>query len=390
MLMQAVKIETVTLRLVRLPLAEVFRTRIGEASYRECIILSIQGEGIEGWGECIASQLPDDLSISWGLYSYETNKTAWHILSELLIPTIIGKKFTEISELVNVRQRVRGHPMACAALELALWDILARGNTTSVARMLNLGELNRPRVEVGVSISIQKTDDLLAEKVLQYIEEGYKRIKCKIEPNRDIAMMSSIRTRFPHLTLMVDANGSYSPKDFSVFQALADLDLIMIEQPFSYDNILDHARLQSRSRTRICLDESIHSLELAKIATKLAACQAINIKPGRVGGLWNARQIHDLCMRENVPVWCGGMLETGIGRAANIALSTLPGFLFPGDISASSRYYSRDIARPPFELNQEDSTISVPDKLGLGVEIDLDYLESITSQKAVFTVNMKP
>lgn len=379
--MQAVKIENVTLRLVRLPLVEAFRTSIGEDSYRECIILTVHGEGIDGWGECVASQLPDDLSTPWSLYSYETNKTAWHILSELLIPAILGQRITEIEAIRYLFERIRGHPMACAALELALLDILARGNNTSIARMLNGGELTRHRVDVGVSIGIQESDEILVEHVFRYVEEGYKRIKCKIKPGRDITTMSGVRTRFPTLALMADANGAYSPNDFSVFQAMDSLGLIMIEQPFGYDNILDHAQLQAHLKTAICLDESIHSIDFAKLAIKLDACQIINIKPGRVGGLWNARQIHDLCLREGVPIWCGGMLETGIGRAANLALSTLPGFSLPGDISASSRYYHKDISWPNFELNREDSTISVPDALGLGIEIDLDYLESITDQK---------
>jgi O-succinylbenzoate synthase len=359
------KIERVELHHVEMPLVHPFETSFEREITRPCILVAVHGDGLTGWGECTAGAGP------W--YSSETIGTAWHVLRDFLIPAVLGQEVTSPADVVACFQRVRGHEMARAGLENAVWDLLAQAQGVSLARMLG-GQ--RERVPVGVSVGIEPTLDLLLERVAQYVAEGYRRVKLKIKPGWDVAVVRAVRERWPDLPLQVDANSAYTPADAPVFQELDQFDLLLIEQPLHHDDIVDHARLQAHIRTPLCLDESIHSPEHARWALDIGACRVINVKVGRVGGLTAARHIHDLCAGRGVPVWCGGMLETNVGRATNVAMAALPNFTLPGDISASARYYREDIAGPDFVLN-DDSTLSVPAGPGLGVHIIPERLAAV-------------
>lgn len=349
------KIEQIELYHLELPLASPFETSFGRETTRSCILVAAHADGCCGWGECSMSSGP------W--YSYETAETAWHILRDVLIPLVMGQELHTPADVLPLFARVRGHPMARAALETSVWDLLAQQQEVSLATMLGG---TRPHVSVGVSIGIEPSLDDLLRQVETFIEQGYCRVKLKIKPGWDVAIVRAVRERWPDLLLQVDANGAYTLADSDIFHDLDQFNLILIEQPLRYDDILDHAHLQAQIRTPICLDESIVSPQHARQALDHEACRAINVKIGRVGGLTAARQIHDLCHERDLPAWCGGMLETNIGRAANVALASLPGCLLPGDISASARYYQQDIAGPDFVLN-DDSTLLVPGGPGLGV-----------------------
>jgi O-succinylbenzoate synthase len=365
-------IERVELWHIRMPLLAPFETSFGIEDDREAIILHVAGDGLAGWGECVAGAFPG--------YSYETVGTAWHVLESFFIPAVLGRRVT-VEAFRGLIEQYKGHPQARAGLELALWDLTGKAERRSLQALLG-GSL--PRVAVGVSIGIQKDAAELVRTTAGYLDQGYRRVKIKIKPGRDLEETRAVREAFPHLALQVDANSAYALAELDRLKGLDDFDLLLIEQPLAEDDILDHARLQRELRTAICLDESILSVHHALQALDTEACRVINIKPARVGGLTEARAIHDLCQGREIPVWCGGMLETGIGRAANLALASLPGFTLPGDISASARYYARDIAVPTFALNP-DSTIDVPQGPGLGVEIDLAELDRVTVRKAAFT-----
>jgi O-succinylbenzoate synthase len=358
-------IERIEIRHVSMPLVAPFETSFGVEREREAIILRLDSEGIVGWGECVAG--------GWPGYSYETVQTAWHMLEDHLSPLVLGQDISDISDYRNRTAHLKGHPLAKAGLELALWDLLSKAADRSLMSMLG-GE--RDRVEVGVSIGIQPSSARLVEVVRSFVEAGYPRVKLKIKPGRDVSDVRAVRQAFPELPLQVDANSAYELSDAEVFEAMDDLGLILIEQPLAEDDLVDHAKLQERLATPICLDESILSTRHARQALEIGACRVINIKPARVGGLSEAVAIHDLCWAQEIPVWCGGMLETGIGRAANLALASLPGFTLPGDISATERYYHQDIAQPPFVL--EEGTIRVPKRSGLGVEVVQDVLDKVT------------
>jgi len=351
------KIERVELHHIELPLVHPFETSFGREVNRPCILVAVHADGLTGWGECVAGAGP------W--YSYETIETAWHVLRDFLVPAVLGREVTSPADVVDRFRPVRGHPMARAALENGVWDLLAQAEGVPLAYMLGG---RRDRVQVGVSIGIEPTLEVLLERVARYVDEGYGRVKLKIKPGWDVAVVRAVRERWPDLPLQVDANSAYTLADAPLLRELDQFDLLLIEQPLHHDDLVDHARLQAQLRTPICLDESIHSPQHARWALDIGACRVINIKVGRVGGLTAARQIHDLCAERGVPVWCGGMLETNVGRAANVALATLPNFALPGDISASARYYREDIAEPNFLLN-EDSTLSVPAGPGLGVRV---------------------
>jgi len=277
--------------------------------------------------------------------------------------------------------RVRGHAMARACLENAVWDLLARSRGESLATMLGG---TRDRVPVGVSVGIEVTVDELLDRVALHVEEGYARVKLKIKPGWDIEVVRKVRESWPNLAMQVDANSAYQLTDAAIFRDLDEFDLLLIEQPLHHEDIVDHAKLQAQLRTPICLDESIHSPEHARWALDIGACKVINIKVGRVGGMTAARQIHDLCAQRGVPVWCGGMMETNVGRAVNVALATLPNFTLPGDISASARYYDEDIAAPEFVLNH-DSTLDVPGGAGHGVTVELERVATARSALRVFS-----
>jgi len=367
-------IKRIELRHIKMELVSPFVTSMGTEYDEEHIIVRVDGDGVTGWGESVAEGTP--------FYSYETVQTAWHILRDFLIPSILGKNLKDVSEAIPLYERVRGHMMAKAGLEAALWDAFAKTKKISLSRML--GGV-RTKVDVGVSIGIQSSSKELIKKVEGYLEEGYKRIKIKIAPGNDIQFVSALRKEFPGLLLQVDANSAYTLNDIALFKKMDEFNLILIEQPLGYEDIFDHSKLQRELKTPICLDESIHSLDDTRAAIELDSCRIINIKPGRVGGFTESKLIHDYCATMNIPVWHGGMLESGIGRAGNVALASLSNFTLPGDISASKRYYKEDIVVPEFIVNK-DGTMDVPTNPGIGVEVNMKMLEKVTIRKEIFKI----
>lgn len=353
-------------------LVSPFTTSMGTEYDEEHIIIRIDGEGLTGWGECVAEATP--------FYSYETVTTAWHILQDFLIPSVLGKDLSQINEAILLYEKVRGHMMAKAGLEAALWDLFAKSKSISLSQMLGG---TRDSIDIGVSIGIQSSIPGLLKTVKEYLTEGYKRIKIKIAPGKDIQFVQALRREFPDILLQVDANSAYKLEHKELFKQMDDYNLLLIEQPLSYEDIYDHSILQREIRTPICLDESIHSLDDARAAIELGSCRVINIKPGRVGGFTESKLIHDYCSFKNIPVWCGGMLESGIGRAGNIALASLPNFSLPGDISASKRYYKEDIVQPEFVVNK-DGQMDVPKKPGIGVEVNMEMLEKVTVKSSSY------
>ena len=360
------KLEKIHLYQLSMPLLTPFETSFGRIDSRECILVEIHSEGLTGYGECPADRDPG--------YSYETTGTAWHILSEFVIPELLGVDVSDPQVLHRRMLSVRGHLMAKAGLEMALWDLL--GQAQGLALKAMLGGVHE-RVDVGVSVGLQDNPAALVRVVEAYLKQGYRRIKIKIKPGRDVADSRAVREAFPTLRLQVDANSAYTLEMADQLLPLDELGLLLIEQPLDEDDLWDHRRLQAMLSTPVCLDESITSPRHARQALEMAACRVINIKPGRVGGLSRGVAIHDLCRARNIPVWCGGMLETGVGRASNLAIASLPGFTLPGDISATDRYYLEDITNERFTLNA-DSTIDVPDGVGLGVTIDQRALKKYT------------
>jgi len=363
---QPVTIERVAMRMVRLPLKEAFETSFGSIDSRLIFLVCVEADGITGWGEVVAAEEPR--------YSYETIGTASHVIRDYLAQTVMKTPIGGLSDLAARMSGYKGHNMAKAGIELAYMDLSARLQNRSLSDLI---EGTRERVAVGVSLGIQPALSALLERVEKYLSLGYQRIKLKIMPGWDIDVVSEVRRRHPDILLSVDANSAYSLEDQDHLRALDDLDLLMIEQPLNNDDLLDHAKLQSALKTSICLDESITSINRARHALELGSCRIINIKIGRVGGYSQALQIHDLCYEHHVPVWCGGMLESGIGRAHNLALASLPGFTLPGDISASSRYFARDLIKPAVEV-RADGTVAVPQTPGLGFEVDSDYIDRCT------------
>jgi O-succinylbenzoate synthase len=357
------KIDDITLLHVKLPYVSPFQTSRWIETDHECVLVRVHAGGLTAWGECVASAI--------AAYSYETTKTNWHILEDFLIPAVLGADLDGVPAYRECVEPVMGHNMAKAGLEMALWDLFAQRDGMSLQAALGG---SGDRVRVGVSVGIQATVDRLLEVVNGYLAQGYARVKLKIKPGRDVDETVAVRRAHPDLLLQVDGNSVYRLSDAQHLAALDDLGLLLIEQPLAHDDIVDHAKLQALLKTPICLDESITSVEHARWALELKACRVINIKPGRVSGLHEGRRIHDLCHERGVPVWMGGMLETGIGRASNVALASLPGFTLPGDISASARYYHEDVIDPPFVLNP-DSTVSVPTGPGLGVNVQAAIIE---------------
>ena len=348
---------------MRMPLVAPFETSFGSIDTRDCILVEIYSEGLTGWGEVVADRDPG--------YAWETCGTAWHILPDYIIPKILGKDVQDAFEFQNIVKHVRGHQMAKAGVEMAIWDL--QGQVQGLP-LRNLFGGVKERVEVGVSVGLQKSPKALVKTVENYLSDGYRRVKLKIKPGRDISEVQSVRKQFPELRLQVDANSAYSLETASALLPLDAYDLLLIEQPLAEDDLWDHSQLQKQFHTPLCLDESITAPRHARQALEMGACRVVNIKQGRVGGLSQSIAIHDLCNEQNVPVWCGGMLETGVGRAANLALASLPNFKLPGDISATERYYHQDITNEIFILNA-DSTIDVPDKPGLGITINRKALE---------------
>ncbi|MFZ2096482.1 MAG: o-succinylbenzoate synthase [Anaerolineales bacterium] len=368
------KIRQINLYHLRMPLLSAFETSFGRITTRDCVLLEAFAGDLVGYGECPADRDPG--------YSYETVGTAWHILKDFLVPAALGQEIDSAEQLQQHMAFVRGHLMAKAGLEMVLWDLLGKAQGLSLRDMLG-GE--RHRVQVGVSVGLQTSPELLVEVVLDYLYQGYQRVKIKIKPGRDVQDARAVRTAFPELRLQVDANSAYTLEDAASLAPLDELGLLLIEQPLAEDDLWDHSKLQAMLRTPICLDESITSPRLARQALEMKACRVINIKPGRVGGLSQGVAIHDLCLNQGIPVWCGGMLETGVGRASNLAIASLPGFSLPGDISATDRYYDEDITQERFVLNP-DSTIDVPNAPGLGVSINPAVLDKVTINKLKLTM----
>ncbi len=349
------RIQSAELRHLRMRLKAPFETSFGVELDRDCLVLCLEADGLRGWGECVADRNPG--------YCYETTGTAWHVLTEFMLPAVLGRELGGPGELRAALRGIRGHPLARAAIEMALWDLQGRAQGTSLARLFGG---RGGRVEVGVSVGIQKDVPQLLRVVDNYRKDGYTRVKLKIKPGRDLIEVGAVREAFPDLRLQVDANSAYSLEDTRVFREMDSLGLMLIEQPLAEDDLIDHARLQAQLQTPLCLDESILSARHARQALEIEACRVINIKPARVGGYAEAIAVHDICRERGVPVWCGGMLECGIGRAHNLHIATLPNFKYPNDLSASRRYYKEDVIDPFIELSGP-GVIRVPDGPGIGV-----------------------
>jgi O-succinylbenzoate synthase len=346
-----------------------FETSTGVTDERRIMLIEADVDGVTGWGECVAGETPS--------YSPETVETAWHILRDHLWPSVQGKEFSEAATIWDLLEPVRGQNMAKAALESAVWDAEAKQKGVPLAKLL--GGV-RDEIASGVSIGIKESLDELAAAVKKELAAGYQRIKIKIKPGKDVEQVKRLRQDFPGMKLMVDANSAYRASDWPLLKQLDGYHLMMIEQPLGWDDLYSHVELQKKLQTPICLDECIHTLEQAQAAIALGACKIINIKMGRVGGYTVAKQIHDLCMANAIPVWCGGMLESGIGRAHNIALSALPNFILPGDVSASRRYWHEDIIEPEVTVSAQGA-IRVPSGPGIGFAPRMDRIEKFTVRK---------
>jgi o-succinylbenzoate synthase len=360
------RIDRIILRQIRLPLVHFFETSFGRTTEREIILVEVRAGGLSGWGEVTAGEHP--------FYNEEWTESAWLILRDYVAPPVLGRQLASAQQVAALSRHIRGHLMARGGLEAAAWDLEAR--LEGIPLWKKIGG-SRREIPCGVSIGIQESVAQLLETTEREVAAGYQRIKIKIKPGWDVDVVRQVRERFPAIKLMADANSAYSLADADHLRKLDDFYLMMIEQPLRHDDIIDHAELQSRLSTPICLDECIRSAHHADQAVRLRACGVINIKLGRVGGFGEARRVHDAAQAAGLPVWCGGMLESGIGRAHNIALSTLPNFVLPGDVSASKRYWQRDIIHPPVETTPQ-GTILVRDEPGFGYQLDHDYIRHLT------------
>ncbi len=362
------RVSSIELRGIGLPLVRPFRTSFGTETTKECVLVRVEtADGAVGWGESVAGPQPG--------FSEEWNDGVWLAIRDFLAPAVFAAGDVTAEDLSSVLSGVRGNPMAKAALINAVLDAQLREAGRSLAAYLGA---QRDRVECGVSIGITATPQELVDQVAGYLAEGYRRIKLKIEPGVDVERVAAVRAANPDVPLSVDANAAYTLAEARTFRALDPMGLLMIEQPLHHDDLVEHAKLQGQIATDLCLDESIRSAADAAAALELGACRIVNIKQGRVGGLLEARRVHDVSRALGAPVWCGGMLETGIGRAANLALAALPGFTLPGDTSASARYFADDLTIP-FEMTS-DGTMAVPDGPGIGVEPRADRLAACTRQ----------
>lgn len=366
-------IQEITIRKMKMTMKHPFTTSFGTLHEKDFLLLEAKDElGNSGWGESVAFSAP------W--YNEETLETNLHIIQDFLIPLLLGKEIGHPDEVSKLFSAIRKNNMAKSTVEGAIWDLYAKRNQMTLAQALG-GE--RDKIEVGISIGIHEDVEDLIATVRGFVEEGYKRIKVKIKPGYDVEVMRELRKQFPDVPLMADANSAYTLDDIELLKQLDAFDLTMIEQPLASDDIIDHATLQKQMTTPICLDESIHSLEDTRKALELGSTKIINIKIGRVGGLTEAKKIHDYCMERGIPVWCGGMLESGIGRAHNVALTTLPNFVLPGDTAGSSRYWEEDVITP--EVVVEDGYITVPTAYGIGYEPNFNAMDKFT----VETYNFK-
>jgi len=365
------RVESVTLREIRMPLVMRFETSFGATTNRRILLVEVKADGVTGWGECVAGEEPH--------YSPETVDTAWLILRDYAWPDLRAERFERACEVSERLARTRGHNMAKAALESAIWDAEAKQRNVPLWKLLGG---TRQEISSGVSIGIQPTVEELIATVEKELAAGYQRIKIKIKPGKDLEQISAIRKRWPQIRLMADANSAYTLDDTILLKALDEFALMMIEQPLGWDDIYNHAKLQKQIETPVCLDECIHEYHHAAAAIEIGACRIINMKMGRVGGHHAMRKIHDLCRKNGIPMWCGGMLESGIGRAHNIALSTLENFTLPGDVAASKRYWAEDIVEPEIEVTPK-GTIRVPSGPGIGYQPKLAHIEKLTVRKEV-------
>ncbi len=363
----AYRIERVVLRQIRMPLVHFFETSFGRTYERMIVLVEVQSEGVSGWGEVTAGEHP--------FYNEEWTDSIWPLLRDYVAPRVMAQPIQSAHAVFDRTAGIRGHFMARGGVEAAIWDLEARRAGVPLSKQIGGGA--RTEIPCGVSIGIQDSVAQLLEKIETELAAGYQRIKIKIKPGWDIDVIREVRETFPSIRLMADANSAYTLADADHLRRLDEFHLMMIEQPLAHDDIIDHAKLQAQLHTPLCLDECIRTPRHAEQAIEMRACGIINIKLGRVGGFRQARRIHDIAQAHGIPVWCGGMLEAGIGRAHNIALSTLPNFVLPGDVSASNRYWKRDIIQPSIEVSRQ-GTIQVPSGPGFGYEIDTDYLRSVT------------
>ena len=363
-------IQSIELREIRLPLLHFFETSFGRTTERRIILARVtDANGVEGWGECTAGEGP--------FYSDEWTDSAWSTLVEFLAPMVLRQNIESAAHAFSLMRPVRGHRMAKATIETACWDLEAK--SAGVPLWKHLGG-TRTEVASGVSIGIQDTPEILLEKIRKEVDAGYQRIKIKIKPGWDLNIVERVRKEFPDIRLMGDANSAYKLSDVALFQRLDQFNLMMLEQPLAHNDIFDHATLQRQITTPVCLDESIRSAEDAAHAICLESCKIINVKLGRVGGHTEAKRIEKITRDNEIPIWCGGMLESGIGRAHNIAMSTLAGFTLPGDVSASARYWEEDVIEPPVKVSPR-GTIKVPESPGIGFEINLPRIDALTVRK---------
>jgi O-succinylbenzoate synthase len=367
------RLQSLTLREIHLKLVTPFETSTDRVTERRILLAQVHLDGVSGWGECTAGEHP--------FYCPEDTDTAWHILKNYLWPMLRGRELASAADVWPLLAQVRGHNMAKAALETAVWDAEAQLKNVPLWKVLGGA---RTEIPCGVSIGLKDSLDELLSTVKHELAAGYQRIKLKIKPGKDVALVQRVRQDFPRIKLMVDANSSYRKDDWPLLQQLDAFYLMMIEQPLGWDDLFGHVEVQKNLQTPICLDECIHTYEHAEAAIALGACKVINIKLGRVGGHLQAKRIHDLCQRHSIPVWCGGMLESGIGRAQNIALSTLPNFSLPGDITASKRYWHEDVISPEVTITPQ-GTIQVPTAPGIGFTPRLDRISSLTTRQDHFT-----
>jgi len=374
--LRSITIRQINIYPIAMTLVERLRTSFGEEPFKAAILIELQtDEGITGWGECSAEIKPG--------YSPETVGTAQHILQQFLIPALLGKTLHSATEVPALLSEVRGHPLAKHGLEAAVWDALAKANDMSLAEAfaMHLPDGHTPRgyATVGVSIGIKPSVEATLDTIRLRLSQGYERIKLKIRPGWDVELARGVRAELPDITLMLDANSAYTLADADHLSQLDEFNLLMLEQPLAYDDIFEHSKLQPRLQTPICLDESIHSANDVRLALELGACRIINLKPARVGGYTESLEIYKVCVENNVPLWIGGLLETGIGRSANLAFASLPGVTLPSDISATDRYYAPDLTEPPFVLGP-NSTIAAPTGPGIGVEVKLDRVREAAAR----------
>jgi O-succinylbenzoate synthase len=363
----ALVIDQVKLRQIEMPLVHFFQTSFGRTYSRKIILVEVISGGVSGWGEVTAGENP--------FYNEEWTDSAWFLLKDYVAPRVIGHEFAAASDVGARSAHIRGHFMARGGLEVACWDLEAKQKGIPLYEAIGGG--SRKEIACGVSIGIQDSVDQLLGKIETEVNAGYRRIKIKIAPGWDVDVIREVRKRFPEILLMGDANSAYTLADWQLLEALDEFNLMMIEQPLAHDEIIDHAELQAKLKTPICLDECIRSAHQAEQAIRMKAGRIINIKLGRVGGFAEAKKVHDVALAHGIPVWCGGMLESGIGRAANIALSTLPNFVLPGDVSASKRYWKQEVITKPVEVSA-DGLITVPEGPGIGFDVDQAFLDSIT------------